>query len=145
MALSVKISLNIHFQTLNSRISSFSFQVKPLKVTISSSTSVIAVSVTEVLCVIEWSWNIDFFLFFFFVVTVHCLQREEQLVVGSQCLFVIIHKCVNLSPAATVLTIMIIPTDGCNSRQHHAHFNWHQVSCLTKTVKSTVSNSFIHY
>lgn len=58
-----KISLNIHFQTLNSRISSFSFQVKPLKVTISSSTSVIAVSVTEVpaLCVIEWSWNIDFF------------------------------------------------------------------------------------
>lgn len=63
MALSVKISLNIHFQTLNSRISSFSFQVKPLKVTISSSTSVIAVSVTEVpaLCVIEWSWNIDFF------------------------------------------------------------------------------------
>lgn len=144
MALSVKISLNIHFQTLNSRISSFSFQVKPLKVTISSSTSVIAVSVTEVpaLCVIEWSWNIDFF---FFVVTVHCLQREEQLVVGSRCLFVIIHKCVNLSPAATVLTIMIIPTDGCNTRQHHAHFNWHQVSCLTKTVKSTVSNSFIHY
>lgn len=109
--------------------------------TISSSTSVIAVSVTEVpaLCVIEWSWNIDIYLFIF-VVTVHCLQREEQLDVGSQCLFVIIHKC----PAATVLTVMIIPTDGCN-RQHHAHFNWHQVSCLTKTVKSTVSNSFIHY
>lgn len=56
------------FQTLNSRISSFSFQVKPLKVTISSSTSVIAVSVTEVpaLCVIEWSWNIDFYLFIYF-------------------------------------------------------------------------------
>jgi len=33
-------------------------------------------------------------------------------VVGAQCLFVSKHKCVNLSPAATVLTVtnIIIPT-----------------------------------
>lgn len=111
--------------------------VNPSKVTILSSASVMALSVTELpaLHVIGRSWNIDF-----------CGNNPQSWERGKSCLLlahsVSLSLYTNVSipgPAATLLTNIIMPTDGCDTTDNHSHFNWHRLSSVLYLASSFIS------